>query len=177
MQDTKPGSVILRFGLTGGLISALLFLIFTITGLSSPDNPAMGYLSGFLTFAILVTLVVLAIRRQRDELQGGFISLGQCVLLGMGVVLLSTLISSLVSLIYTQVIDPGYTDRMMAQIEEAWEARGMSEEQIESARGWTTFMKNPFLTIAFTLVCFGLGGLILSLITGLIMKREKPEIS
>lgn len=177
MQETKPGPVILRFGLTGGLISALLFLIFTITGLSSPDKPSMGYLSGFLTFAILVTLVVLAIRRQRDELQGGYISLGQCVLLGMGVVLLSTLISSLVSLIYTQVIDPGYTERMMAQIEEAWEARGMTEEQIESARGWTTFMKSPFLTIAFTLVCFGLGGLILSLITGLIMKREKPEFS
>lgn len=177
MQETKPGPVILRFGLTGGLISALLFLIFTITGLSSPDKPSMGYLSGFLTFAILVTLVVLAIRRQRDELQGGYISLGQCVLLGMGVVLLSTLISSLVSLIYTQVIDPGYTERMMAQIEEAWEARGMTEEQIESARGWTNFMKSPFLTIAFTLVCFGLGGLILSLITGLIMKREKPEFS
>lgn len=177
MQETKPGPVILRFGLTGGLLSALLFLVFTITGLSSPDKPAMGYLSGFLTFAILITLVVLAIRRQRDELQGGYISLGQCILLGIGVVLLSTLISSLVALIYTQFIDPGYTERMMAQIEEAWESQGMSEEQMETARSWTTFMKNPFLTIAFNLVCFGLGGLILSLIIGLIMKRERPEIS
>lgn len=176
MQEMKPGPVILRFGVTGGLLSALLFLIFTVSGLSSPENQSMGYLSGFLTFAILITIVVLAIRRQRDELQGGYISLGQCILLGMGVVLLSTLISSLVSLIYTQVIDPGYTERIMAQIEEAWESNGMSEEQIETARSWTTFMKNPFLTIAFNLLCFGLGGLILSLITGLIMKREKPEV-
>jgi hypothetical protein len=177
MQETKPGPVILRFGLTGGLLSALIFLIFTVTGLSSPDKPNSGYLSGFLTFAILITLVVLAIRRQRDEVQGGYINLGQCILVGLGVVLLSTLISSLVSLIYTQFIDPGFTERMMAQIEDAWEAQGMSEEQIEAARSWTAFMKSPFLTIAFNLLCFGIGGLILALITGLIMKREKPEIS
>ncbi|HNR08977.1 MAG TPA: DUF4199 domain-containing protein [Saprospiraceae bacterium] len=177
MQETKPGPVILRFGLTGGLLSALIFLIFTVTGLSSPDKPTSGYVSGFLTFAILVTLVVLAIRRQRDEVQGGYINLGQCILVGLGVVLLSTLISSLVSLVYTQFIDPGFTERMMAQIEDAWEAQGMSEEQIEAARSWTSFMKSPILTIAYNLVCFGIGGLILALITGLIMKRERPEIS
>ena len=177
MDETKPGPVILRYGLIGGLLSALIFLIFTVTGLSSPDKPSSGYISGFLSVVILVTLVVLAIRRQRDEVLGGYINLGQCILLGLGVVLLSTLISSLVSLIYTQIIDPGFTERMMAQIEDAWEAQGMNEEQIEAARSWTAFMKSPFLTVAFNLVCFGIGGLILSLIIGLIMKKEKPEIS
>jgi len=177
MNESKPGPMILRYGLTGGLITSLIFLIATIGGLANPSNTSSNVLIGLLSFAVLVTMVVIATRKQRDEFQGGFISLGQCILIGVGVVLLSALISSVISLIYTRIVDPGYMDRMMSGMEEAWEAQGLNEEQIEQAKTWTNFMKNPFLSIASNLLCFGLGGLILSLITGLIMKKDRPEFT
>lgn len=177
MSESKPGPTILRFGLTAGLITSLIFLVVTISGLTNPANTSTNILIGCLSFVVLVTMVVMAVRKQRDELQGGFISLGQCMLVGVGVVLLSALISSLISVLYTQIIDPGYMDRMFAGMEETWEAQGLSEEQIEQAKSWTNIMKSPLLSVASNLLCFGLGGLLLSLIVGLIMKKEKPEFS
>jgi hypothetical protein len=38
-------------------------------------------------------------------------------------------------------------------------------------------MKNPILTSAATVACYGVGGAVVSLIIGLIMKNEKPEFS
>lgn len=175
MNESKPGRAILRYGLTGGLITSVIFLVATIFGMSDPSNSYSSMVIGCISFIALVVMVVLAIRKQRDEMQGGYISLGQCLLIGVGVVLLSTLISSIVSVIYTRVVDPGYMDRIMAAMEEAWEAQGLSEEAIEQAKSWTSIMKNPLLSTASNLLCFGLGGLILSLIVGLIMKKDKPE--
>ena len=90
---------------------------------------------------------------------------------------MAALISGLVSLIYTNIIDPAYMERIAAKMEEAWEAQGLSEEQIDKAKKWTGFMKNPFLTLATTLACYAVGGAIISLIAGLILKKEKPEFS
>lgn len=177
MNESKPGPIILKYGLTGGLITSVIFLVATIAGLSNPANTSSNILIGVVSFAVLVTMVVIATRKQRDEFQGGFISLGQCILIGVGVVLLAALVSSIVSLIYTKVVDPGYMDRIMEGMEEAWAEQGLDEEQIETAKSWTSVMKNPFLSIASNLLCFGIGGLILSLITGLIMKKDKPEFS
>ncbi|MDZ4707379.1 MAG: DUF4199 domain-containing protein [Saprospiraceae bacterium] len=177
MNESKPGPIILRYGLTGGLITSLIFLIATVGGLANPSNTYSNILIGCLSFLALVTMVVIATRKQRDEFQGGFISLSQCILIGVGVVLLAALISSVISLIYIRVVDPGYMDRMMSGMEEAWEAQGFDEEQIEQAKSMTNIMKNPFLSIASNLLCFGVGGLVLSLITGLIMKKDRPEFT
>jgi Protein of unknown function (DUF4199) len=169
--------MILKYGLTGGIIMSMIFLVGTITGLSTSGSKSYGLISGLVSFIIVVVLVVLAIKAHRDELQDGFISLGQCILIGTGVLVLAGLISYLVSLIYMKVIDPGYMDRMMASMEEAWEAQGLNEDQIESAKKWTSVMKSPVLSLAAVLCCYGVGGAILSLIVGLIMKKDKPEFS
>ena len=177
MNQTQLSPLIWKYGLTGGLVSSLVFLIFTITGLAKPGSNMAGMALGFLNLAVLIALVVVAVRKHRDEMQEGFISLGQCMLLGMGIIMLSALIAGLVSLIYTQFIDPGYMDRIMAGMEEAWEAQGLDEDQIEKAKEMTSIMKSPMLSMAANLACYGIGGAIISLIVGLIMKNEKPEFS
>ncbi|MEO5582481.1 MAG: DUF4199 domain-containing protein [Saprospiraceae bacterium] len=177
MNQAALKPMILKYGLTGGLIMSLVFLVGTITGLSTSGSKSYGLISGLVTFLIVIVLIVLAIKGHRDELQEGYISLGQCILIGTGVLLLTGLISYFVTLVYIKVIDPGYMDRMMAAMEEAWEAQGLNEDQIESAKKWTGVMKSPGLSLAVILCCYGVGGAILSLITGLIMKKDKPEFS
>ncbi|MEP7321086.1 MAG: DUF4199 domain-containing protein [Saprospiraceae bacterium] len=177
MDQSSLKPMILKYGLTGGLIMSLIFLVGTITGLATSGSKSYGIISGLVSFIIVVVLIVLAIKGHRDDLQDGYISLGQCVLIGTAVLILTGLISYLVSLVYMKVIDPEYMNRMMASMEEAWEAQGLSEEQIESAKKWTGVMKSPGLSLAVILCCYGLGGAILSLIAGLIMKKDKPEFS
>jgi hypothetical protein len=177
MKESALRPTILKFGLTGGLILSLQFLIFTISGLAGSTNRSAGLLSGAISMIITIGLIIFAIKQHRDQVQDGYITLGQCVLIGTGVLVFAALISGAVSLIYTNVIDPGYMERISAKMEEAWEAQGLSEDQIEQAKKWTGFMKNPFLTLATTLACYAFGGAIISLIVGLIMKKEKPEFS
>ena len=171
----KPN--ILKYGLTGGLIMSLIYLIGTITGLSSSGSKSFGAISGLVSLGVVIALVILAIKAQRDESQGGFISLGQCVLLGIGILIITGLISFVVSMIYIKVIDPGYMDRFMASMEEQWEAQGLDEDKIEQAKKWTGMMKSPFLSLAAVLGCYGVGGAILSLIIGLIMRKDEPEFT
>ncbi len=177
MKETQLGPMIARYGLIGGLILSLIFLISTISGVALSGNTSASILIGVLNLVVCIILVVMAVRKQRDEEQGGYITLGQCVLLGTGILVLAGLISTVVSLVYTNFIDPGYMEKIMAAAEEKWEEAGMSEEQIESARSMTNTMKNPILTSAATVACYGVGGAVVSLIIGLIMKNEKPEFS
>lgn len=177
MKETQLGPIIARYGLIGGLILSLIFLVSTISGVAMSGNTSTSILIGVLNLAICVVLVVKSVRTQRDDEQGGYITLGQCVLLGSGILVLAGLISTVVSLMYTNFIDPTYMEKIMAAAEEKWEAAGMSEEQIESAKSITNVWKNPILTSAATVACYGVGGAVLSLIIGLIMKKEKPEIS
>lgn len=177
MNESALRPTILKYGLTGGLILSLQFLVFTISGLAGSTSKSVGFLSGCISLVITIGLIIFAIKQHRDQVQEGYISLGQCVLIGTGVLVLAALISGVVSLIYTNIIDPGYMERVAAKMEEAWEAQGLSEDQIEQAKKWTGFMKNPFLTLATTLACYAIGGAIISLIVGLIMKKEKPEFS
>ncbi|MEP7267036.1 MAG: DUF4199 domain-containing protein [Saprospiraceae bacterium] len=177
MNQSQLGPTIARYGLFGGLILSVVFLISSITGLNAGGSQVAGIMMGLLSFGICIVLVVAAIKKQRDEMQDGHITLGQCVLLGTGILVLAGLISTVVSLIYTNFIDPGYMERVIAAAEEKWEAAGMSQEQIEKAKSMTMSFKNPILSSATSMACYGIGGAIVSLIVGLIMKKEKPEFS
>ncbi len=177
MNQSNLKPTILKYGLTAGLIFSLTYLISTVTGLASSGSQAFSILSGLITFGLMIALIIVAIKNHRDQLQGGFISLGQCVLIGAGMLALAGLLTGLVTLVYTNIIDPGFSDRIIATMEEAWETQGLNEEQIEAAKSMMSFTKNPYLLFASTLACYAIGGAILSLIIGLIMKREAPEFS
>ncbi len=177
MNQSALRPTILKYGLTGGLIFSLIYLIFTISGLANTGSPMSGILNSVVSIGIMIVLIVMAIKQHRDQLQNGFITLGQCVLIGAGLMALAGIISGLVSLVYTNFVDPEYMERLMATMEEAWEAQGLTEDQIEQARGWTAMMKSPYLLFATAIGCYAIGGAILSLIIGLIMKRDQPQFS
>jgi hypothetical protein len=176
MNQSKLGPTISRYGLIGGLILSLIFLATSILGLAATGQTMIGLGIGLINFGVLLTVIILSIRTQRDQVQGGFITLGESILVGTGALVLAGLISTVVSLVYTNFIDPEYMSRIMEKAEEQWEAAGMSEEQIEAAKGYTQISKNPLLISAITLACYGIGGAFISMIVGLIMKNEKPEL-
>ena len=60
----------------------------------------------------------------------------------------------------------------MAAIEEGWENQGMSDEQIEQARGFTEPFMNLAFAIPITILTYVIGGLIKGAISGAILKQE-----
>lgn len=168
--------IAVRYGLiiagAGVLISLVGFLTNTEPALPTTGSIKWLYMLGGL--AVSIWAISTAIKADREQL-GGFISLGRCVGLGAFIGLVSGLVSMLYMLVYAYVINPGFTNEMLAAMHAQWEEQGLNDEQIEMASGMVGMFTNPvFLSI--TQVFNGvITAVVISLIAGLVLKREPAK--
>jgi hypothetical protein len=167
-NTVTPATVGTRYGLLVGLVSIIISFGLNVSHLE--QSPAK-----WLTMVVLIVGTVLAQKFFRQA-NGGFMSYGQG--LGVGIVLagISAVLSAVFSYLYTTVIDPDMTARILDKARSDMEARGnMSDAQIDQAMHWTSmFMQGPAL-LGVVLVGGLLTGLIVSLITAAVLKNPKPE--
>jgi len=166
----------LNNGIIGGLVSIALTLIGTLTGMMDPVGSG-EFSTGSAIFSVLgIAISIFFIRRAmiqfRDEDNGGILSYGQ----GLGVGILTALVMGILSALYLYVhltmIDPEAISAMQEQVRQGMEDGGMTEEEIESAEGMTNlFSSAPFFAISsiFSSVFIGL---IISLIVAALTKRD-----
>ena len=168
----KPNQTGLRYGLVGALISIIISLASNMMGLTA--KPGMGMVIMFVQIIVFVAIIAMAVRYHRDRELGGYISLGRAVTVGMIVVLIIAVAAAIFGYLYTTVIDPGFYENLMVQMEEQWEAQGLSDEQIEGARNMMSRFQNPGLSAAIGIFVNLIIGLIVSLIVGAILKKSPP---
>ncbi|MHB9143666.1 MAG: DUF4199 domain-containing protein, partial [Paludibacter sp.] len=103
---------------------------------------------------------------------------GQAFLLGLLIVVFSTIISSLYSYIFNKFIDPEYTQRLMTMMQDKtyqWmSSKGVPQDQIDSAmkKFEDKGIPSPIETLV-TSMEFGLiGGAFMSLISSAIVKKN-----
>tara|TARA_B100000686_G_C16805386_1_gene989757 strand:- start:12511 stop:13020 length:510 start_codon:yes stop_codon:yes gene_type:complete len=107
----------------------------------------------------------------------GFISLSEGLKIGVGIALVSAIITTLYGIILTEFMDPQFMDKVFEiQRQKMLESNPeLSEEDasnaIEISKNFTTI---PF-RIAFGILGGVIFGFIISLIGGLILKRSKPQ--
>ena len=162
----------------GGIWAAASFLM-TVMGFLTNTDP--GLPSTSTTMKILYTVLGLgvsiwaitsAIRIDRDQQLGGFISLGRCVGLGTFIGLISGLIGGVLHLIYTQIINPGYADTMKEALQQQFAEQGMSEEAIEQALSMSAMFTGPVATFIIYVIGGLIFGVLVGLVAGIFMKRE-----
>ena len=73
-------------------------------------------------------------------------------------------------------IDPGLKGEILSQLQEQFEEQGLDENAIDMAMSWTENMFSPLGLFLMTSLSTLLGGVILSLIIGAIMKKTPPHI-
>ncbi len=165
---------VLRYGAyNGGIAIAISLLVYLM------DVNVMSFSGMFLIYgsmlAIGFVMVYLAIKHQRDELDGGIISYGKALSIGLLVTIVATFISSIWNYVLINFIDPEYVAKLQEQFMQTWgenmpqEALEQSLEGFEKAGDMVTILKNAVV-----------GGTIFGLITGLIVaaftKRDpKPD--
>ena len=161
----------LKFGLLLGILTILFNAILYAT-----DNFLAPHWSlGVLNFVITVVVIVLAIKAFKDG-NGGFLKLGEAIKIGLGVSLIAALIGAIWVLVLTQVLEPNYSelalDAIRTQMIEMYP--DMTDSQIDQ----TISFQEPFTKIGFMIpIAIMLSlffGFIISLIGGLIMKKENP---
>lgn len=170
-KSVSPYPVANRLGLIGGLCFVvygfLMFIIYT--------NPTEGGLVKFLiSTPIFVAIIIMAVRKHRDEDLGGYITFGRAFFVGFIAILIARTIFTLFNLLYTTVINPNFAADMLDQLREAYEKQGMSEAQIEQSIKFVEMFSNPAAALGFGIVWAAITGAVVAAIVAAFMQKERP---
>jgi hypothetical protein len=163
-----------RHALIFGAALGITLSIFELLGffLGILTQPIMS----FINIAIVTSMLIIAIRKYRDQNLEGFISFGKAFLLGLITSLIAGAIWSFYRLIEYSLA-PQIIDDMLVVIEEKLLETSIAEDQIESMmKLYSIIYTAPILAISTFLFNMGFGGAILNLILAAIFKREENPL-
>jgi len=169
-QNKKIFPVVLNFAALYAIIS-ILFLIFQPKNMNSSSTTSV---LGFVSLILFISIPIVAIRTYKK--QGGQISLGKAIKIGVLIGLFGGFITAVYSVIYYQFINPSGIDETLEISRQVLEKSGKySEEMIEKQMQLTRDYFLPFLFIGqiFSGVLYGLIG---GVIGGLFFKPKNTDI-
>ena len=169
-NQASSKSIILNYGLYLGVIGVILHLVLWASG----QLIELNWINSVVWIIALVTFTIIGIKKIRES-NGGFISWGQGVKIGMGITMIAAIITVIYILLFTQVIDPAFQEQAMEFQKQAWLDGGMTEEQIEAATEMTQKFQSPAISSAMILGFSAFVGFIVSAIIAAVMKKSEEE--
>ena len=169
-NQASSKNIILNYGVYLGIASVLINLVNYAVGDYLKPHWSISILSGILMIAI----IVMAFKKFK-EMNGGFMSWGQSVKIGVGLTVISAVIGILYQQLFQNFIEPEYMQQMMVVQEQAWVDAGMTSEGIDSAKEMMQKFQGPLISSAIGLVVAAFIGFVVSAITGAIMKKSAEE--
>lgn len=165
----------IKYGSILGLIKVILSLLGQITGLVEIGDRG-GTSTAAWALVLIVSYVVIHIANKdfKENLNEGFLGVGQAVKLGLGVALVGGIIGGLYYIVNVTLIDPEIPERIVEGAIEQMENQGQTEEQMEIGLKITRFMIGPLGGALISIIFSGFSGLIFGLLTGIIQKTERP---
>lgn len=170
-QKTEAKQFVLNYGILLGILTVVMGVIMYVT--NAYLEPSIIY--SIIIYLILIVVISLGIKAFKTE-NGGFLSIGEALKVGIGVAVVGGIISALWSFVLMNYLEPDY----MAQMTELSRDRlvevnpNMTESQIEAAMEFNQRFSSPYFIMAVTLIGNLFFGFIISLIAGIIMKKENP---
>ena len=169
-NQANSKSIILNYGLILGAISLLPSLIKYAMGGNYLENDMV---SGVIGVALTIAFIIFAFKKYKES-NNGFMSWGQGVKIGMGIILISMIITITYLLIFTNFIEPDFQTQALDIAQQKWVDAGMTEEQIETTRTMADKYFNLSLYGSITVMSLLLG-FVISAITAAIMKKSEEE--
>ncbi len=171
-QQKSTNKTALHFGIILGIVSILISVIIYALGMQYDQDWKTGMI-GFLAMAIIVFLGI----KKYKEFNGGFLTLGEAIKTGIGIALIGGIISVIYSYVFMNFIEPDFIANTMAGAEEKMLERNpnLTDEQIEQALSISKKMMSPGIMSAIGILWSLFLGLIISLISGLILKKTEDQ--
>lgn len=172
----SPYPTAIRYGLIGGLVLMAYTLIGNLTGITRPSGGfGMIAVVGLISIVIYVSILVMAVRKHRNEDLGGYITFGRAFVVALIAAIIASIMSALFNYLYATVIDPTYSATMMEDMQTMYEKLGMSEEQIEQAMQQASASFTPTTMLTNGILYSGVIGAVIALIIAAIMQK-KPKM-
>lgn len=164
-------------GIFFGVLMVLEFVIFYVLDIDPLSNPEVGVIANILNYLILpVTFISLACHAYKSA-NLGFISFGECLKIGVTVSVIAALIYAIFNAVFMMLFPEFVENIIQKTIAVLRTQPGMTDESLDMAISWTRKMMSPAISIPVTLLMYAFIGLILSLIIGAIMKKDKNQSS
>ncbi len=168
---------ILIYGLiAGAIVGANFFVMFAIFGKDGPAG-AGGMAIGFAVMLIAFSVIFLALKRQRDEAQGGVIKFLPAFLMGLGISAVASVIYVFAweGLLITQGLSPADYIRNYA-VKEA-RAEGLGPDaiaaKVQAAEAFAMQYANPLYRLPITFTEIFPVGFIVSLISAGLLRNAR----
>ncbi|CAI8392385.1 MAG: Uncharacterised protein [Flavobacterium sp. SCGC AAA160-P02] len=168
-NQVSSKNIMLKYGVYLAVSSILINLVFYATGTLLTLTWALG-LIGIL---LMVVVLVMGIKKYR-EINGGLLSWGQAVKIGLGITMVSAIIAVIWSLVFNY-IDPTIKEQAMELQRQTWENANMTTEQIEAAEEMTKSLSSPAIESAIQIIASAFFGFIISAIGGAVMKKSEGD--
>ena len=167
-NQANSKSVIINYGIILGVVSILINL--TLYAMGKSFEPGIPFT--IISFIAPIAIIILGIKKFK-ETNNGFMSWGQAVKTGVGIMLISTLIAIVFQQVLENVIEPTFAEQKMEFIRQKYIEAGMSDEQVEASMDMAKNFDGPVISSAMALVGFAIYGFIISAIAGAIMKKDE----
>jgi len=171
-QTPKLTTYMLKYGGLLGGVSVIFALMLFSLDLHYGQEPAVNYFNYLITIAGIV-FGIYTFRKDNE----GFLSLGEALKIGLGI----SLVSAVIAIIYTgllmNVIEPTFMEKAseIAKNKMIDENPEMTQEQLNIALDMMKKFQGFGVISAFILIFSLFFGLLISLVSGLILKKARPE--
>lgn len=165
----------LKFGLFTGMINCLwLLTAFEIVKAINPGVPTAKAraITGMLSVLVLILGIYFGIRAAKRQ-NNSKLNYKSAVFTGIKIALVNALICGLFSVLYCNVINPGYANAMVAETEQLLKAAGTTPEQMQLKLEATKKMYSTPSQVMQALVAQSIMGTLVSLIISLFLKTKK----
>ena len=171
-------STVYRYGIYATLtIVGLSYIVFFI--LKNTDQ-GLQEVAGYLTMLLAMIFIFLGIRHFRDHVNGGFLSFGQGLKLGVLIVLIPAVAFGLFDVFYTEVLNPTWKEDYYSKYIENLRksvATDKLDAAIRKAQKEKEMFSNPglhFLVMGGTVFIIGF---IVTIISSLTLRRSKTVVA
>lgn len=169
---------VLIYGIIAGIIVSSLMLL-SVNYMSYCEGNVdfeTSMLIGYASMLIAFSLVFVGIKNYRDKYNGGIISFGKAFKIGIMIVLIASTIYVIAWLIDYFFFIPEFLEKYSTHVLEELKASGATQleidKQVEGMASFGKMYQNPFFNAMMTYMEILPVGIIVTLISSLILKRN-----
>jgi hypothetical protein len=175
MENTTSAS---KSGLQYAILFAVIMIFELVIGyvlnIDPQTNKLYGTLISVLNYFILpFTLIYVACFYFKTKVNFGFISISQCIKIGISICIVAGLIYGLFSAAFNFIF-PEYFDEILKKMQSIMRQDNpqLSSQQVELSISMIKKLSNPLIAIPLVVIMYAFIGLIHSLIIGVILKKD-----
>jgi len=174
-METQEVSV-KKIALNYGFILALLSIAVSVIAYVTDNHIERPWWISVLSTTVMVGVIVYGLKTFKNE-NSGFLSIAEALKVGLAISIIAGIIGALYNYIFVTVIEPDFVVQMLDMTRDQMTEQNpdITQDQVDLAMGITEKMMEPTIMSAIGIIMTLFFGFIISLISGLIMKVNRPE--